>query len=221
MEQGGVPDSRATGGAGEGTGFGRPRATPARPARPAPAPREPGRPRAPGTGCGGLYRSGRQAEALAAYQTARRVLVDELGIEPSAAIQELERAILRQDAGLELEQPTAPERSILVAWPEGVTPEPLLAVAEALARKPPREVIVGRLVSDRAGLAAAAESLKARSGALAARGVGVRSAVFTSAALGADLSRLGTEQAFTSCSSLLPRAGRRPGPPRTPGCRPV
>src|SRR5437763_580887 len=39
-----------------------------------------------------LYRSGRQAEALAAYQTARRVLVDELGIEPSAALQDLERA---------------------------------------------------------------------------------------------------------------------------------
>src|SRR5262249_55960613 len=33
-----------------------------------------------------LYRSGRQAEALSAYQAARRVLVDELGIEPSAVL---------------------------------------------------------------------------------------------------------------------------------------
>ena len=49
-----------------------------------------------------LYQSGRQAEALAAYQAARRVLVDELGIEPSAALQELERAMLRQDPALEL-----------------------------------------------------------------------------------------------------------------------
>jgi predicted ATPase/DNA-binding SARP family transcriptional activator/Tfp pilus assembly protein PilF len=44
-----------------------------------------------------LYRAGRQAEALAAYQDARRTLVDELGIEPSPALRELEQAILRQD----------------------------------------------------------------------------------------------------------------------------
>jgi YVTN family beta-propeller protein len=48
-----------------------------------------------------LYRSGRQAEALAAYQEARRLLVDELGIEPSRALQELERSILRQDLKLD------------------------------------------------------------------------------------------------------------------------
>jgi DNA-binding SARP family transcriptional activator len=47
-----------------------------------------------------LYRSGRQAEALQAYRDARRVLVDELGIEPSASLQELERAILQQADGL-------------------------------------------------------------------------------------------------------------------------
>jgi YVTN family beta-propeller protein len=48
-----------------------------------------------------LYRSGRQAEALAAYQQARRALADELGLEPGRRLQELERAILNQDAGLE------------------------------------------------------------------------------------------------------------------------
>jgi predicted ATPase/DNA-binding SARP family transcriptional activator len=47
-----------------------------------------------------LYRAGRQAEALDAYQAARRVLVEELGIEPGAELQELERRILRQDAAL-------------------------------------------------------------------------------------------------------------------------
>jgi predicted ATPase/DNA-binding SARP family transcriptional activator len=51
-----------------------------------------------------LYRSGRQEEALAAYRDARRTLVDELGIEPGRALQDLEQAILRQDPALELPQ---------------------------------------------------------------------------------------------------------------------
>ena len=48
------------------------------------------------------YRSGRQAEALAHYRRARETMVDELGIDPSPALQELEQAILRQDPSLEL-----------------------------------------------------------------------------------------------------------------------
>ena len=47
-----------------------------------------------------LYRSGRQAEALTAYQDARRVLVEELGIDPGPILRELEQAILRQDPTL-------------------------------------------------------------------------------------------------------------------------
>ncbi len=47
-----------------------------------------------------LYRVGRQAEALEAYKDARRALVDELGIDPTAELQELERSILRQDPAL-------------------------------------------------------------------------------------------------------------------------
>lgn len=48
-----------------------------------------------------LYRSGRHAEALASYQAFRRMLGDELGIEPSASLRELERQMLQQDASLE------------------------------------------------------------------------------------------------------------------------
>ncbi len=47
-----------------------------------------------------LYRSGRQADALAVYQRARRTLVDELGIEPSESLRQLERAILAHDPAL-------------------------------------------------------------------------------------------------------------------------
>lgn len=48
----------------------------------------------------GLYRAGRQAEALETYRETRRVLIEELGIEPSPELRELERAILRQDPAL-------------------------------------------------------------------------------------------------------------------------
>jgi DNA-binding SARP family transcriptional activator/class 3 adenylate cyclase len=47
-----------------------------------------------------LYRTGRQAEALAAYREARAVLVDELGIEPSPELRDLHEAILAQDKSL-------------------------------------------------------------------------------------------------------------------------
>ena len=49
-----------------------------------------------------LYRSGRQVEALAVYRDARRLLVEELGLEPSQTLQGLQKAILVQDPSLAL-----------------------------------------------------------------------------------------------------------------------
>jgi YVTN family beta-propeller protein len=60
-----------------------------------------------------LYRCGRQADALEAYQRARRVLLDELGVEPGPALQEVQAAILRQDPEL------APAAG---AWPRPTRP---------------------------------------------------------------------------------------------------
>ena len=51
-----------------------------------------------------LYRSGRQADALAAYRSAREAFDEELGLEPGPALRELERAILRQDPSLGAER---------------------------------------------------------------------------------------------------------------------
>jgi hypothetical protein len=48
-----------------------------------------------------LYRGGRQAEALEAYRDTRCMLDEELGLEPSPALRELERAILRQDPAID------------------------------------------------------------------------------------------------------------------------
>jgi len=52
-----------------------------------------------------LYRSGRQAEALEVYRDARRVLLDELGVEPGPALRKLEQGILRQDPALGVPAP--------------------------------------------------------------------------------------------------------------------
>ncbi len=49
-----------------------------------------------------LYRSGRQGHALEAYRALRRVLDDELGVEPSPAVEELHGGILRQESQLDL-----------------------------------------------------------------------------------------------------------------------
>src|SRR6266545_3144848 len=57
-----------------------------------------------------LYRGGRQADALDTYREARRVLVDELGLEPGPELRELEQAILRQDESLA--RRTRPESNV-------------------------------------------------------------------------------------------------------------
>ena len=58
-----------------------------------------------------LYRSGRQADALQAFRQARELLRDELGLEPSRAIQELERAILVHDEALDISSRHADTRA--------------------------------------------------------------------------------------------------------------
>jgi DNA-binding SARP family transcriptional activator len=147
-----------------------------------------------------LYRSGRQAEALDAYQDARRALVDELGIDPSPALQELEQAILRQDPSLDVEAPRPAararevvERSILVAVTHETRVDALLAVAEPLGRRPPRAIILARLVPDAVELRSASAWLEEHRSALEDRGVVARASSFTSTAPGEDLARLAIE----------------------------
>jgi DNA-binding SARP family transcriptional activator len=152
-----------------------------------------------------LYRAERQAEALEVYQETRRTLVDELGIEPSPALQRLERAILTQDAGLEAPatQAEAPapgspgERSILAVPQSDAGAEGLLALAAPLARSQAgREVIAVRLVEpgDPNRLAAATAALQEHRVTLEAAGVSSRVAAFTSRDAARDVVRLATQQ---------------------------
>jgi predicted ATPase/DNA-binding SARP family transcriptional activator/tetratricopeptide (TPR) repeat protein len=58
-----------------------------------------------------LYAAGRQADALAAYQDARRLLADQLGVDPSPALAGVQLAILRGEAGPPTAAPAAWRRS--------------------------------------------------------------------------------------------------------------
>jgi DNA-binding SARP family transcriptional activator len=59
-----------------------------------------------------LYRSGRQTEALGAYQKARRALAEQVGLAPGPELQRLEKSILAHDPSLELEARTARARAM-------------------------------------------------------------------------------------------------------------
>jgi predicted ATPase/DNA-binding SARP family transcriptional activator len=82
-----------------------------------------------------LYRTGRQQDALDAYQDARRSL-DELGVEPGPALRELERAVLRHDPALALEQGVEAPRLRLPVAPTALVGRRLeVAAVEAILRR--------------------------------------------------------------------------------------
>jgi DNA-binding SARP family transcriptional activator len=93
-----------------------------------------------------LYRSGRQADALAAYRAARRILVDELGIEPSLRLQRLEQAILAQDPVLELLGPAGAGDELGAAREDVVpTRQPIKPLEPGVAERKLVSVLFGEV----------------------------------------------------------------------------
>lgn len=130
-----------------------------------------------------LYRTGRQAEALEVYRLTRQALVESFGIEPSAPLQALERAILMQDPELDPggAPVPGPARTALVA-PAPSRNQAVETLVE-LAAVLPAQLVVARLVLHERELAGAATAVGLhRSHA--------RTAAFTSDDPAADLVRL-------------------------------
>jgi DNA-binding SARP family transcriptional activator len=144
-----------------------------------------------------LYGAGRQAEALEVYRQTREMLVDELGIEPSPALQELERAILRQDPSLAgpeaVALQTPSQRAIVVVVRDASRSRDLLAIAEPLARRPSRELILVHLVKRGDELAQANAMLARLRRDLDSRGISARVAVYTTVEPGGDAALLAAE----------------------------
>lgn len=146
-----------------------------------------------------LYRSGRQAEALDVYRETRRLLVDELGIEPGLALQQLEKAILRQDPELDSPHSAAVDASvsvrgaIVVVMAGGDPLDEFLALAEPLAGDPPRELILARLLTNSGDVAAATTELAERRRVMAERGVACRVVAYTTSAAGSDAALLASQ----------------------------
>jgi DNA-binding SARP family transcriptional activator len=141
-----------------------------------------------------LYGAGRQAEALDVYRTARRTFVAELGIEPSPTLRELQSAILRHDLELAPDPHATALRAIAVLAGDEHRLRDLLAIAEPLANRPRRELILARFMADHHDLAAWTTVLGTQRDSLAARGVACRVVAYTTSAPGAEAALLAAEQ---------------------------
>ncbi len=152
-----------------------------------------------------LYRSGRQADALEVFRRLRRTLADDLGIDPSPALRELESAMLRQEAVLQTAPPPA-RTGLGVRLGEcdlfGRAGE-LAALQASVAEADAAVFVVGEAGIGKSRLAAEAARFAAARGMTVLRG----------RATSADIQ-------FRPLNEALMSTLRRSGPPDDPQLRP-
>jgi len=144
-----------------------------------------------------LYRSARQVEALEAYRVARRELSEELGLEPSEQLKQLEQAILRQDPSLDLaaiggdQEPL--RRAATAALAVLVAPSAmdalgdLIELTRSLASADPVHELIVAAVVEATELQGATTALARHREELLERGIAARTAAFSSPSRGADI----------------------------------
>jgi DNA-binding SARP family transcriptional activator len=144
-----------------------------------------------------LYRSGRQAEALTVFQDGRRLLDDELGLEPSESLKRLQRAILAHDDDLEHARETAmdapdaaADRSILVVARRLDGIGAMLSLGEALAGSERRHELVLVHVAPPGDVGPATAVLHEQRSRLLSDGLVARAASFASPSPTDDVVRL-------------------------------
>lgn len=90
-----------------------------------------------------LYRTGRQDAALSSYRTARQTLDRELGVEPSARLNHVHQAVLRQESWLWPDRPSSSQPTHTVSPTRLITSEPVDAPPTLVANGGQRIVLTG------------------------------------------------------------------------------
>ncbi len=107
----------------------------------------------------GLYRCGRQVDALATYRETRRVLRDELGLEPGVRLRELEHAVLCQDPALAWQPAAAMAPAGAPRTPASRAEAARSGYERSAADRPGRVLVVDDTAINRRLLAAAVTQL--------------------------------------------------------------
>ena len=95
-----------------------------------------------------LYREGRQAEALGAFQRAREILADELGIDPSSELTRLQERVLQQDPSLDIRGEPLRGYRLMEKIGEGPTGVVFRGLQPRVGRDVAVKVVHPRLVAD-------------------------------------------------------------------------
>lgn len=152
-----------------------------------------------------LYRNGRQADALNAYQQARSTLIDEIGVEPGRRLQALHGSILRHDPSLDPQSTpnggtqnrsgVSAARSLVAVANRRTDLEPLLSLARILGgSQVARELILVMLAGNSNTISEANAEMAEQRAGLLRRGVETRAVAFTSSRPGHDIARLASRE---------------------------